>query len=181
MPIVAQKSINGLMLGDIRAFPFRSAVLAKYGWYYCNGDKYALASDQGKVLNSFDSQYKSDMGITVASNQINLPKLIYSDGRFYFIRGGEVPGVAQDDAIRNIDGEFNFMFTAGTSYNYTGPFKRRTSGAYAGRTFQGANDSTLNIYYGIEFDPSLMVPTANENRPLNFTMVYAVYLGVESA
>jgi hypothetical protein len=175
MPIVARKSINGLILGEIRAFPFRQAELFKYGWYYANGDKYDLTSDPGQVLNSFDSQYKSDMGISVSNNKINVPKLIYTDGRHYFIRGGATPGVVQNDAIRNIVGKSKIRADGAKIDQDTGPFTSWVNNS--NQAFTGANNSSWD-FLSTDFDASRCVPVANENRPLNFTMVFAIYLGV---
>jgi hypothetical protein len=170
-----------LAVGDMEFSPLSVGEL-KPGFYHANGDKYNVGSDQGKVLAGLSTEYKTRWGITTAGSLINLPNWYASDGRGYLPRAGSVPGVAQGDAIRNIDGKFEMMFTAGlsgnTNYTYTGPFTRNPRNVYNGRTFQGANQSDLAIYYEIDFDPSIMVPTANENRPLNKALTPTVYLGV---
>jgi hypothetical protein len=151
----------------------------KTGWYHANGDKYLLDSPQGVVLVSLSTKYKTDWSIVVSNNQINLPNWYYTDGRGCIPRAGVTPGAVQNDAIRNINGKFEMFFTAGTSYAYTGPFTRNPRDVYSGRTFQGANQSDLALYYEIDFDVSKSgVPTATENRPLNKALTPIVYLGV---
>jgi len=98
------------------------------------------------------------------STTFRLPRIVD------YARGGlatEV-GTWQGDAIRNITGEMtsNIGETAST---FSGAFKQET---YTNRT--AAN---VTPYLGVgklEFDASLVVPTANENRPKTIKFLYCV-------
>ena len=167
--------IPGLFAGDIRLLPFRAADLATHcpGWYFCNGDQYVLSTPVGQALNALTTNLKTDFGIVVSGGNISIPNMFYSDGRAYFFRAGQAPGVVQTDAIRNFSGYF-----PGGGYNppaatCTGPFSIRAHGANAG---QFSSSSAQNP--SVAFDPSKVVPTAVENRPLNISMTPAIFLGV---
>lgn len=100
--------------------------------------------------------------------------VLSADMRGMFPRGwdntrGIDPGrgimMEQDDAIRNITGTFNSMAGSGILRaigTVSGAFKKSTpsvSGAFQGSSSSGSTDP--------EFDASLVVPTAAENRPKN--------------
>ena len=101
-------------LGDIRLIPFTTDEIPR-GWYFCNGDNYALTSSQGKILNSFSNTYKTNWGIVVDGENICVPNMFYSDGRGYFIRSVDgttraVGSIAHDElasAFRNITSSTN--------------------------------------------------------------------------
>lgn len=75
-------------------------------------------------------------------------------------------GVQQGDAIRNIYGAI-----AG----YNGGI-RAMGGAFAYRWHEYATSAgnNFNIPSGVQFDASLIVPTAEENRPVNTAVRYLV-------
>lgn len=161
--------------GKIDYLPFRPAELPP-GWYFCNGDQYALNSYQGAVLNAFSDDFKTDWGIAVSDENISLPSLFYSDGRGYFLRAanGEAQTVGlsgvQDDAIRNITGTVNFLVStiAGTSGAFVASGANAFQASYINNSVPG----------GFTFNAARIVPTAEENRPLNIGMTPAIYLGV---
>ena len=114
-----------------------------------------------------------------SGNSFNLPK--FDDGRFFRSTGGNADtlGRLQGDAIRNITGEFNtssedFDYNNAAYYNngnYTG------SGVFNKKTVQPTMRPTLNTAGKTQawtFDASKVVPTANENRPTNSSMIVLI-------
>lgn len=163
------------VLGKIDFLPFSGDELPAC-WYSCNGDHYPLKSPQGEVLNAFSQTFKADWGVTVADDNISLPNLFQSDGRGYFVRAANgttqavgLSGV-QGDAIRNITGTVNFLVASisgvANVFNWSGA-----------NSFQGFSNN-VQIPGGFTFNASRVVPTAEENRPLNIGMTPAIYLGV---
>ncbi|CAQ83737.1 MULTISPECIES: tail fiber protein [Photorhabdus] len=160
--------------GDIYLSAHPASDLAK-GEYIANGDIYAINSNIGRVLNSLSAEYKKAWRIKQSDGKINLPNL-FVNGRGVFMRAGLQPGVIQEDAIRNIQGELGWWSTALFS---------RVSGAFYG--VKASNNTSANhknipdqysIFSHAIFDTSKVVPTASENRPLNVGMVPVIYLGV---
>ena len=88
------------------------------------------------------------------------------DLRGLFLRGvggnSAALGIQQGDAIRNITGSF-----AGRNENMSGAF------CFKGNTksFESPGASTLAF---LEFDASRVVPTAEENRPVNMAVRYLI-------
>lgn len=169
------RTMNGFQVGDFDLKPFRAAELP-LGWYHANGDRYAVTSAVGQALLALPLNYKTDWHIVESDGMVNLPGLYHSDGRAYFQRAGQAPGVVQEDAIRNIYGFVSniqsFNSTAPTNVgalvseiDYTG---------YTGHTGSSYPAHHINIH----FDSARIVPTAEENRPLNISFVPAIYLGV---
>lgn len=94
----------------------------------------------------------------------------FSDGKFMRSIGGNAAalGSAQQDAIRNITAKMTHNIGE-TSSQLSGAFKQTS---YVNRT---AASSTPYLGVGaLEFDASLVVPTANENRPLNMAVVVLI-------
>lgn len=103
------------------------------------------------------------------------------DMRGRFIRGvggnSAARGVVQGDAIRNISASFDIVNRGsdGTYQTIATP-----SGAFR-YSFTGGSGQTNNLYldqHGIRsvrsrvtFDASRVVPTANENRPVNIALL----------
>jgi hypothetical protein len=171
--------------GEFHFFPFRTTELPE-GFYHANGDRYSLSSPQGQVLNTRSEAYKTDWGLTVVSDTIDLPNW-YKNGRGYFFRAGTTPGVEQEDAIRNIknDPAINNVFRADVDTSWAGgapadslfhPFVLSYKEIGKAQYPTPADPAWWSSYYS--FDVSTSVPTADDNRPLNKTLVPAVYLGV---
>lgn len=128
------------------------------GWLKCNGA-------------TFDKSLYPNLAIAYPAGK--LPDL-----RGEFIRGlDDGRGVdvgrsilsSQGDAMRNFKGEFENNGHAGKwgEANYpTGPFTR------IGLAHSNYNDANVGCRY--LFDPSLVVPTADENRPRNIAFLYIV-------
>lgn len=77
-------------------------------------------------------------------------------------------GTLQGDAIRNIYGEF-YDCGFDTMRAYWGAFSVGTSGLV--RTVHGSRTESTP---GFSFDASRVVPTANENRPVNRAVRYLI-------
>lgn len=176
---------DGAIVGEIRLLPFRSGELPP-GWYFCNGDRFALDTAQGEALHALPTHYKTDWAISVSGGAINLPNLLHN-GKGYFLRpvdnASRLPGSVETDAIRNITGLFSVGDIMGMTLNGAVTGTSRFEGAFKSSAFTktyawngyslGAN-STGNLM----FDASLAVPTADENRPANLGMTPAIHLGV---
>jgi len=76
-------------------------------------------------------------------------------------------GVQQGDAIRNIWGHLSF--NADTAFANYGALLLHSMWT-SGFSRPGAGNMTT----GITFDASRMVPTANENRPVNMAVRYLI-------
>ncbi len=172
---------GGAIAGEIRLLPFRAAELPT-GWYFCNGDRYGLATPQGTALAALPASMKTDWEIAVTGSEINLPNLFSSSGG-HFLRpvdnSSRLPGSRQADAIRNITGAFTLSPTFGLVHNAnstaSGAFK---AGTFNRTTWPNVVSIGQNGTADLRFDASLSVATAEENRPLNIGMTPAIYLGV---
>ncbi len=177
---------GGAIVGEIRLLPFRAAALPA-GWYFCNGDRYSLATAQGDALNSLPAQLKADWGIGASGGSINLPRLFDPVGVGYFLRpvdnATRVPGHKQTDGIRNITGTWSFDSRIGLVWANTPLGRGALSGAFTSPAPSKINSfatqptgaaSVADLY----FDAAGSVPVAPENRPVNIGMTPAIYLGV---
>ncbi|MEI7261348.1 tail fiber protein [Pectobacterium carotovorum] len=84
------------------------------------------------------------------------------------VDAGRELGSFQDDAIRNITGEFKTLDSF--DYSSTGAFQQIDK---SGPAHIGGNPESWN-HTIIEFDASLVVPTADENRPQNVAAMYII-------
>ena len=151
-------------IGEIQLKPFRPADLITNcpGWYFCNGDRYPLASQQGQALNSLGDNYKADWGIAVSDDNITLPNLFDVSGNGYFFRpvDGTTRQVGSTQAHAVQDHAHN---TPGWLHS-------------AGAIFFGGSGGAMGISSG-----TLGISTGNideETRPINIGMTPAIYLGV---
>lgn len=172
-------------IGDQRLMPFRRDELP-FGWYFRNGDNYLLSSPQGQALNSLSVNYKNDHQITIkeinGQQYINVPTAFHSDGRGYFERAVNGAtrrvGHIEDDKIRNITGGFSMDGIAGSSAGVVwggyGPFYE--NGTNPSIAKYAPSETGISAKMG--FDASRVVPTADENRPINIGLTPTIYLGV---
>jgi microcystin-dependent protein len=157
------------------------------GWAACNGDELDRTT-----YNSLFSAIGTAWGIGDGSTTFNLPDL-----RGRFLRGtddtsgndpdsatrkdsldnivGDVVGSLQEDAIRNIEGEFSH------SDDTTGSARVRvasTSGVFSiGADVGDASDfsgQSVNGQTAVRFDASDQVPTGSDNRPKNAAVKYII-------
>lgn len=177
------------IVGDIRLFSFRADALPS-GWYFCNGDAYAVASAQGQALASLPESFRTDWGVKTVGSTISLPNLFdAATGAGMFLRGvdgaSRLPGSAQSDAIRNITGSFAHNQNIGlVLVNSNQNLNSLLTGAFTRSATVSKTYSLNTVAHGsrsvgdLAFDASLAVPTAEENRPVNVGMTPAIYLGV---
>ncbi|CAQ83741.1 MULTISPECIES: hypothetical protein [Photorhabdus] len=170
----ALEKVSAKRPGDIYLSAHPASDLAK-GEYIANGAAYAIDSTVGRALNNLSDAYKAAWGIKLHDGKINLPNL-FVDGRGVFVRAGLQPGVIQGDAIRNIIGDVGL---------WSWGLFARTSGAFHGVNVNSEGSvvkkntpDTASIFAYATFDASKVVPTADENRPLNVSMIPVIYLGV---
>ena len=174
-------------IGDQRLMPFRRDELP-FGWYFRNGDNYLLSSPQGQALNSLSVNYKDDHRITIKTingqQYINVPTAFAPDGRGFFERAvngtTRQVGSIEGDAIRNIKGSM----PNGPGRAVIG-HENITKGEHDGAmSVHHSDDDWLQVgprrmrWAFFDFDASRVVPTANENRPINIGLTPAIYLGV---
>ncbi|WP_315510118.1 phage tail protein [Campylobacter showae] len=111
-----------------------------------------------------------------SGQNFNLPN--FADGKFMRGIGGNAAalGTAQQDAIRNITGKFQTSAEEFISETNPNTKNHRGWGAFQRYDAQGArptlNTTGKNLAY--DFDASRVVPTANENRPLNMAVVVII-------
>ena len=103
--------------------------------------------------------------VNIRTTTFNLP-----DFRGAFLRmvgdNSASVGTLQEDAIRNISGVFSSDITMN---KLTGPFYQY--GTFSGQSWDGwASGSKKNI----GFNASRVVPTADENRPVNYAVQYFI-------
>ena len=160
--------------GKIELLPFPADALPK-GWYHANGDQYEDTTPQGKALSALPDALKQAFRIVLTGTKINLPNFYHTDGRGYFLRASKTLGTVQDDAIRNIVGNLYFVVSGAGQQTPTGAFGYQgTNGlSLSGQGFKGGHQSNTYV-----FNAANVVPTANENRPLNIGLTPAIYLGV---
>ena len=183
-PQPIQPAQGALPIGTIMHLPFRSSALPT-GWHFCNGDLLDITSSAGQALRDLPASFKTDWGVEIATcGNIRLPKLFHTDGRGYFTRATDgqtqAVGGVQGDAIRNIKGELKGVNGA-YSQAYGWAFGV-ASGALKTTTVRAAYNKyggtyTTDYATTAYLDASLVVPTAEENRPLNVGMTPAIYLG----
>lgn len=157
-------------IGLIQICPFE-AIPANH--LECDGQIYNKA-DYPKLAAKLGNLYGGD------ANTFGVP-----DYRSEFIRGWDhgkgvdadrTLGSHQDDAIRNIVGSMK----AGTVPDGNTQFIDNliTEGAFevipGNKTFTGDNSGGDGQVWGVNFDASKVVPTAEENRPRNTAAIYVI-------
>lgn len=129
------------------------------GYLLCNG---AAINRQNYSL--LFAKIGTTYGEGDGTNTFNLPDL-----RGKFVRGlggnSDLLGKTQGDAIRNIKGEVDICH--GDNNVTNGVFRDN------GRKSRG-RDGNEWYSHSVLFDASYVVPTANENRPLNMAMNYLI-------
>jgi len=139
------------------------------GYLECNGS--ALSRT---VYADLFAIIGTTYGAGDGSTTFNIPDL-----RGEFIRGfdngrgidnGRVVGSPQGDAIRNITGTVVSNYISSSPNNGVGALKSSIQ-----QTFHRYNYLS-GTYWGakLDFNASLAVPTANENRPRNIAMMYCI-------
>ena len=158
---------DGLPIGAYLSYPSQKTIPAGF-----------LIAD-GRSLKKADYTELFDViGYTYggSGDNFNLPN--FADGKFMRGIGGNATalGTAQQDAIRNITGKFQTSAEEFISETNPNTKNHRGWGAFQRYDAQGSrptlNTTGKNLAY--DFDASRVVPTANENRPLNMAVVVII-------
>jgi hypothetical protein len=167
---------SGPYLGEMRFSPLRPDELSKItGWYHMNGDMTLKTSPQGMALLSLSENFRNDWGIVLVGDYVPLPDWYAAeDGRGYFMRAGMVPGVIQEDMIRNITGLSGCEARHAKTQDYIGALYGDI--AINNNSMSGVS-STAATTDRIGLDASRIVPTGPENRPVNRAMTPIMFLG----
>ncbi|MDR0620718.1 MAG: hypothetical protein LBJ61_02415 [Deltaproteobacteria bacterium] len=161
--------------GEIRFWPFNTEDLPD-NWYFTNGDAYPLSGPVGVALDSLPAGYKTNWGITKTETTITLPNLIG-----YFPRAVDgttrTVGSKQTDAMKNFSGTVGSGWVRPDSPTLapTLPFSLVTE--YSNTGFSAATASGHKVGK-INFNPSTVVATADEFRPMNVGLMPVIYLEV---
>jgi len=156
MPIIEYK--ESAPIGTIMAFPIDKI---PNGWLICNGA--AISRTTYKALfNVIGTTYGAGDGSTT----FNLPDF---QGKFLRGLGGNSFwfGATQGDAIRNMIGRV-YSMKQDSNVGPDGVFVEEDRGG--GGIDKGSHFATIKFC----FDASRVVPTANENRPINMAVVYCI-------
>ncbi|WP_354831144.1 tail fiber protein [Akkermansia muciniphila] len=137
---------------------------APNGWLECNGATLQISQYQ-QLFAAIGTTYGGD-GVTT----FTLPDLTRDNG--LFIRGtspNRTIGSTQGDTIRNISGQIpTTPVTSGGTTPGTGAFKQTTAIA---EDWCGMASYKSHRITNIIFDASEVVPTAEENRPVNIAFM----------
>lgn len=143
--------------------PFAGAGDIPAGFLLCNG-----AAVSRMTYANLYSAIGTTYGAGDGSTTFNLP-----DFRGRFLRGymsgtsAEI-GTAQEDAIRNITGNISDVPYQMLGHGSGAIAKRVGTQGIAQPSFTATNGG------GFDFDASLVVPTADENRPANYAVQYII-------
>lgn len=154
--------INSGYIGEIKMFGF-SGVPAHC--LACDGSEVSRVTYK-ELFEVFGETYGAGDGETT----FNLP-----DFRGYFLRGAggnaAAMGTAQEDAIRNITGNIGYRSGQDSStqivYGCSGAF---IISDYAPLATSYTINDTRSPTATVHFEAASMVPTAAENRPINFAV-----------
>ena len=129
------------------------------GYLLCNG-----SAVNRQTYSLLFAKIGTTYGEGDGTNTFNLPDL-----RGKFVRGlggnSDLLGKTQGDAIRNIQGEVDICH--GDNNVTNGVFKDKN-------TKSRGRDGNEWYSHAVEFNASYVVPTANENRPINMAMNYLI-------
>lgn len=161
---------DGLPIGAYLSYPTQKVIPA--GFLIADG-RSLKRSEYSELFNVLGYVYGG------SGENFNLPN--FTDGKFMRSIGGNAAalGASQPDAIRNITGEIN---TSSEAYEYNNPsfFENGNflaKGVFSKIARENSRRPTLNANGKSEtwvFDASRVVPTANENRPLNMSVVVII-------
>ncbi|WP_239326159.1 phage tail protein [Snodgrassella gandavensis] len=169
LPFDGSQDINATPSGTVQYFAMDSVPV---GWLKANG-----ATISRTLYTNLFAAIGTRFGAGDGKTTFNLPDL-----RGEFLRGwddgrgvdtGRIFGDTQVDAIRNITGESEPLHvqTLGNIYNRNkGAFKSIECYLQRG----AVNVGSSNYLTVIGFDASLCVPTANENRPRNVSLLACI-------
>ena len=150
---------DGLPIGAYLSYPSQKTIPAGF-----------LLADGRSLKKSEYTELFDVIGYTYGGSGDNFSLPNFADGKFMRGIGGNAAalGTAQQDAIRNITGSLP-PYDAGTlpANIERGAFKTVAGGGAIPTGTQGVRAYQI-------FDASLVVPTANENRPYNMAVVVII-------
>jgi microcystin-dependent protein len=140
-------------------------VIAFAGNYVPRG--YLLCDSREVDVLNYPDLFRA-IGAIYGGNGTSKFKLPDFCGMFLRGAGGNAAplGQRQGDAVRNIVGNVSSSWTGDITAPPTGVF----SGSYKNSSREGTNNNGWNL----NFDASKVVPTANENRPVNYAVSYYI-------
>lgn len=162
IPVQVQATNIGVPVGTVIVWPKEEI---PDGWLECNGQPVPDMYPDLKVLMSNVPNYQG-MFLRGSGSQT------ISHGKYGNVTHGTKLGEIQGDTIRNIEGTLTEQPPySHPGHNYaSGAFKYRYSGVFhwVKDGMGGANRG----YY--DLDTSLVVPTSEENRPINVGVKYII-------
>ena len=150
---------DGLPIGAYLSYPSQKTIPAGF-----------LIADGRSLKKEEYTELFDVIGYTYGGSGQNFSLPNFADGKFMRGIGGNAAalGTAQQDAIRNITAKMT---------NNIGETGSLLSGAFKQTSYINRTAANSSPYLGVgtlEFDASLIVPTANENRPLNMAVVVII-------
>ena len=158
---------DGLPIGAYLSYPSQKTIPAGF-----------LIADGGSLKQAEYTELFDVIGYTYGGSGDNFSLPNFTDGKFMRSIGGNAAalGTVQQDAIRNITGKF--QTSAEDVYSETNPNTKnhRGWGAFQRYDANGSRPivSVVGKNLAYDFDASRVVPTANENRPLNMAVVVII-------
>uniref|UniRef100_UPI0014700D7D phage tail protein n=1 Tax=Campylobacter mucosalis TaxID=202 RepID=UPI0014700D7D len=154
---------TGLKIGSYLLWSSQSVTPS--GFLVCDG----RSLNKSEYLELFNV-----IGYTYGGSEesFNIPN--FSDGKFFRSVGGNAAalGTAQTDAIRNITGMASLIdYELRDSLYFNGAFASNNSYTTTNGTENSASGAK---HLDVKFDASKVVPTANENRPYNMSVVVLI-------
>ena len=149
---------DGLPIGAYLSYPTQKVIPA--GFLIADG-RTLKKSEYSELFNVLGYVYGG------SGENFNLPN--FSDGKFMRSIGGNAAGlgVVQGDAIRNITGSIVTRSNTDGNIQAQGAFGGEVNSSWWAQMTRGSGTN-------INFDASRVVPTANENRPLNMSVVVLI-------
>ena len=159
--LLSKNEESGVPIGTVIAWPVNSLPQESGTWLECNGQSCAAYSKLVAVLGrSTVPDYRGVFlrGYGNHTSSSNYGTVTHKSGNL---------GELQLDTIRNISGTFHVSRRAGNTA--TGVF---TGTSYYAADWKSGSASAHQHEY--TFDASRVVPTANENRPVNIAVKYLI-------
>ncbi|WP_228857944.1 phage tail protein [Xenorhabdus sp. PB61.4] len=174
-----KSELMGLIKPGFTMFAMQNEKAITPPWYSINGDRYGIDTPVGQVLKAFPADFKARWNMMETAETITLPNVLQPEGRMPFprpVNGTErQPGSVRGDTIRNFTGELGYEANYGLTTN-----ERDVNGVFraVGASKKALNGSGYGQTLNIMFDPSTVVPTGPENKPLDVGVTWIMYLGV---
>ena len=157
-------SSAGVPIGTIIAWP--TDTLPTDGvWLNCNGQSTADYPLLAAVVGANVPDYR---GVFLrGAGEVTLNKITHAS---------DALGITQEDAIRNISGNFaaSNLWASNSSFNFGDNKLFKVIGTEGDRGAvdnDGVGDNTGRVY---DFNVGRVVPTSNENRPINIAVNYLI-------